>query len=136
MRVLFHALNIVIIAILAFSAGYTAKDANVLANPEETLPLAPRSVEERASPDDIIQETDIKVYKDRIVINVEGAIWARFADTDSMDPVIDAGANGLELPITDPSVLKVGDIVSYIPENSENSIIHRIVYIGYDQEGS
>lgn len=89
---------------------------------------------EVASPSDHIKEEQIKVFDDRIIIDVQGAQWANFADTNSMDPFLDQGSNALQLVPTSPDEIQVGDIVSY--KRGDSRIIHRVVYIGEDEEGT
>ncbi|MCA9477958.1 MAG: signal peptidase I [Nanoarchaeota archaeon] len=86
-----------------------------------------------ASPSDHITEDQIRVYDDKVIINVEGAQWANFADTNSMDPFLDAGSNALQLVPTSPEDIKVGDIITY--KYGDERIIHRVVYIGEDEKG-
>jgi signal peptidase I len=73
------------------------------------------------------------VYEDRIIIDVEGAEWATFKDTNSMDPFLDKGANALQMVPLSPEEIQVGDIVSYTLGSER--IIHRVVYIGEDEKG-
>ncbi len=126
----------------AFSTGYfTAlpqKNADMPLTPkEQVLPeraessvLGPFEV---ASPKDRISESDILVYPDQVILTVKNAQWSKFTDTNSMDPVIDAGANALQLVPKTPEELQVGDIISY--ETEYGTIIHRVKEINYDKDG-
>lgn len=87
------------------------------------------------SPPDRIQENQIKVTDNYVLLNVKGAEWARFADTNSMDPFLDKGANALQLVPKDAADINVGDIISYRRGNSEQRIIHRVVYKSEDENG-
>ena len=91
---------------------------------------------ERQSPSDIIKENQIHVYKDRIVIDLEGAVWSRFTDTNSMDPLFDAGSNGIEVIPSSAEQIEVGDIISYRSEYADGVIIHRVIEKGEDSEGT
>jgi len=95
------------------------------------LPGAP----EQASPADRIKEDQIHVYPNRIVIDLPDAEWASFTDTNSMDPVLDAGANAIELVPKSADQIHVGDIVSYESLYATGTIIHRVVEIGNDTDG-
>ncbi len=86
------------------------------------------------SPGDRVGESQIHVYDDRIVLDIKDAEWASFTDTNSMDPVIDDGANAIELVPQSPAELKVGDIASYESPQGE-IIIHRIIETGQDEDG-
>jgi hypothetical protein len=90
---------------------------------------------DRLSPQDRIAEENIRVEKDRVIINVPNAVWARFTDTKSMDPVLDVGANAIQIIPKDPSEIFPGDIVSYQSRYADGIIIHRVIEIGYDEEG-
>jgi hypothetical protein len=90
---------------------------------------------EKQSPYDWVKEEDIQVYPDKIIINIEDAQWATFTDTNSMDPVIDEGANAIEIVPESESDIHVGDIISYRSEYAEGNIIHRVISIDEDEEG-
>lgn len=96
-------------------------------------PLA--KARERISPADHIKESQIRVYKDRIIIDVDNAIWARYTDTNSMDPLFDNGANGIEIKPESEESLNVGDIIAYKASWASGTVIHRIIETGYDDNG-
>jgi hypothetical protein len=87
------------------------------------------------SPSDWIKENQIHVYEDRIVLDIDGAAWSRFTDTNSMDPLIDEGSNGIEIRPGSAEQIEVGDIISYISEYSNDIMIHRVIEKGEDEEG-
>ncbi|MBN1502501.1 hypothetical protein JW930_03075 [Candidatus Woesearchaeota archaeon] len=91
--------------------------------------------EEKPSPYNWISEGDIHVYKDKVVIDISNAEWATFTDTNSMDPVLDFGANAIEIIPNSPQDIHVGDIVSYELSDSHGTIIHRVIETGFDEEG-
>ncbi len=88
---------------------------------------------EKASPYDRIKEEQIHVYKDKVVIDIAGAEWAAFTDTNSMDPVIDSEANAIEIIPKSELEIHAGDIVSY--DAGAGTVIHRVVRTGYDDKG-
>ena len=90
---------------------------------------------ERISPSDWIEQSQIHVYEDKVVIDINNPQWAIFTDTNSMDPVIDEGAHAIEVVPESPDQIHVGDIVSYNSEYADGTIIHRVVEIGEDSEG-
>lgn len=92
-------------------------------------------IAEQPSPYDWIKEEQIHVYSNRIVINIEDAEWAGFTDTNSMDPLIDEGSNGIEIVPNSEEDIHIGDIVSYESKYAQGTIIHRVVEIGEDSEG-
>jgi signal peptidase I len=91
--------------------------------------------EERISPYDWIGEENIKVESSKVCFNVPNAQWSRFTDSNSMDPVIDDGANAIQIVPKDVTEIHIGDIVSYESEYAEGIIIHRVFEIGYDEKG-
>lgn len=93
----------------------------------------PYSIPERDSPKDWVKEWEIKTGTNTVTLTIQGAILAAFADTNSMDPVFDAGSNAIEIVPKSASELKVGDIVSY--STQYGTIIHRITQIGTDEQG-
>ena len=90
---------------------------------------------ERNSPMDRISEDQINVYDDKVVLDLQGATWATYADTNSMDPLFDTGANGIELPPKSAEDLRVGDVISFKDTSNEGLIVHRIIQIGEDEQG-
>ena len=87
------------------------------------------------SPSDWIVQQQIHLYDDKVVIDLENPQWAVFTDTNSMDPVLDAGAHAIEIVPESPEQINVGDIVSYNSDYADGTIIHRVIDIGNDEEG-
>ena len=85
------------------------------------------------SPSDWISEEQIKVYNDKIILDINKATWAKFTDTNSMDPFIDEGSNAIEILPENPDDIMEGDIISY--QSEEGTIIHRVIEKGKDTEG-
>lgn len=90
---------------------------------------------ELASPEDYISEDDIHVLSDKVVIDIDNPQWARFTDTNSMDPVLDYGTNAIQIIPQTPDQIKIGDIISYQLHGSDSVIIHRVISKGIDDEG-
>ncbi len=65
------------------------------------------------SPNDWIKERQIKIYKEKVVIEIPNATLARYADTNSMDPLLDENSNGIEIIPSSPEQIFPGDIVTY-----------------------
>lgn len=124
---------------LGFAAGWVLHEAEmpvVVEQTQETVPIfaQPGDI---PSPAAAIDAEDIRVLGDRVEIRVADVIPAQFTDTNSMDPVIDAGTTALELTITDVNQVHVGDIVSYeTPLAPGATVIHRVVEIGADEDGT
>jgi hypothetical protein len=140
----FAILKSLVILIAVFIVGFTAQAiyAEFAGEPalktakENTVPLLFSSIpKEVPHPYDRISEDNIHVYKDRIVIELEGAEWAGFTDTNSMDPVIDFGSNAIEIVPKSAQEVNVGDIVSYKSAYASGTIIHRVVETGVDDQG-
>ena len=135
-----NKLTLLVLALLIFSLGWTASSfTTYLGDLEVEQPLSLADVQngnaERLSPQDNLTEEQIHVYQDRVVIDLEGASWSRFTNTNSMDPVFDTGANGLEKAVDKPSDLSVGDIISFKHEDADGIMIHRIIETGNDDQG-
>jgi signal peptidase I len=86
------------------------------------------------SPSDWVKEEDIRVYSDRVEIKCQNCQWANFANTKSMVPILDQGHNAIQIIPEKTSDIKIGDIVSY-DAGIYGTIIHRVIKIGYDEEG-
>ncbi|MFH1173743.1 MAG: hypothetical protein V1725_01275 [archaeon] len=90
---------------------------------------------EKSYPGDKLSESKILVFKDRVVLDVQNAQWAKFTDTKSMEPVFGARSNAIETTPMSADELDVGDIASYLTDDG-SVIIHRIVYKGEDDQGT
>jgi len=90
---------------------------------------------ERPSPFNHIKEDQIKVFANRVRLDIDNPSWSRFAATKSMDPTIDEGANGIEIKPKSRKDLHVGDIVAYNSEYTSVPLAHRIIEIAQDSEG-
>lgn len=111
--------------------------SGIMANSERpaSLNIFDSFNKERQSPSDWIKENQIHVYEDRIVIDLEGAVWSRFTDTNSMDPLFDKGSNGIEIIPESADDINIGDIISYKSEYASGIIIHRVIDKGEDEQG-
>lgn len=133
-------LSLFVLAILIFSLGWTTAlfvaDLDI-SGPEQSLTLSnmKNGNIERFSPRDLVSEDQIHVYGDRIVLDIENARWSKFIDTNSMDPLLDKGANGIELSVEKPTDLRTGDVISFDNPKSSGIVIHRIIDVGYDEQG-
>ncbi len=114
------------IAVLVLSAGALAVS---YADDYQNVSAAP----EVNSPGDWIKEEQIEVYPNQVILNLQNAHWLKFTDTNSMDPLFDAEANVLEMPISQPEEIHEGDIVAY--KAPEGLIVHRVVKISSDEKG-
>lgn len=85
------------------------------------------------SPGDWVGENQIKVFKNKVVLEIPQAHWATFTDTNSMDPFIDADAHAIEILPDDAEQIQVGDVIAY--SSPYGTIIHRVIAKGVDDEG-
>ncbi len=85
------------------------------------------------SPNDHITEEQIRVYDDRVILDVDDPVWSSFTDTNSMDPLLDSGANGIEIKPQSEADIHIGDVISY--KSGKGVVIHRVIGIEKDEEG-
>lgn len=85
------------------------------------------------SPGDWIKQEQIKIYGDKIVLEIQNPLWATFTDTNSMDPFIDEKAHAIEVSPEKADAINVGDVISY--QTKEGIIIHRVIEKRIDEEG-
>lgn len=90
---------------------------------------------DKPSPADYLDDSQIRVYQDHVVINVENVKWAGFADTKSMLPVISKDSNALQIEPICPDEIQIGDIVSYKSKYADGIIIHRVIDMNQDSQG-
>ncbi len=118
------------LVLLAFTAGLFA---HPLIEQTKQFPSSPYAAE-KASPQDRIPESSIKVYNDKVVLDIKDAKWASFADTNSMDPLLDKGANAIQIKPQSCEDIKTGDIITY--NYNGRKIIHRVMQRSYDEKGA
>lgn len=90
---------------------------------------------EKPSPKDRISQDQIKIYKDKVVLDIQNVLWAKIADTNSMDPIIDSNAHVLQIKPKSEQELQIGDIITYYHIKSGHNVIHRIIEISQDENG-
>ena len=83
-------------------------------------------------PKDRLKLNQIKVKKDKVVIDQKNVMISSIANTESMNPVIDQGHNALFVEAKKKDLIE-GDIISF--ERNGMHIMHRIITIGKDKEG-
>lgn len=91
---------------------------------------------EKPSPIDRIMDKQILVYNSMVVLNVSGVEWTKYTDTNSMDPLLDDTANGLEIRPETEKDITIGDVIVYEPTWTHGLLTHRIISIGEDEQGT
>lgn len=87
-------------------------------------------------PLDRVKEDQIQVLSDKVILDVPDVQWAGFTDSNSMHPLLFAGANALQIIPQAPTDIVVGDVISFhAPLDEDMYIIHRVVYVGEDERG-
>lgn len=98
-----------------------------------TVGFATKNVE---MPSDRIKESQIHVLNDKVILDIENPEWSAFTPTKSMVPIIDTGANAIQVkPQSDCTDIEVGDIISYKSDYADGTIIHRVVGKEQDEDG-
>ncbi|MDO8656785.1 MAG: hypothetical protein Q7K45_06110 [Nanoarchaeota archaeon] len=100
---------------------------------DQQIPFTLLSGQENSSPSDWVKENQIEVYPQKVILDISGAKWAGFTNTNSMDPFIDETANAIEITPSNPDVIQVGDVIAY--QTSYGVLIHRVIEKGIDAEG-
>lgn len=89
---------------------------------------------DRASPADRLTDSNVQLSETGLALTLgEAPRLSRFTDSNSMDPVIDHGANAVEVTPKSSSDIRVGDIISY--RTGDGVVIHRVIGIGKDEQG-
>ncbi len=82
-----------------------------------------------------IDKEDIRFYDDRIIIYVDKPFGAMFTGSKSMYPFINKYALAIEIEPEQASDIKVGDVIGYESKTLNESIIHRVIETGSDEQG-
>ena len=88
---------------------------------------------ELEAPGNWIRESQVHVYDNALVIDIEYASLSRYAPTGSMKPVLDEYSNGIRIKPSGSEEVRVGDIVTF--EQDAQLIVHRVIEKGEDEQG-
>ena len=123
-----------IVFVLILAIGFFVSNASSVYSDFE-IPISDVGDNEVLSPSDWIAEEQVKITSEEIRIRVGNVSWAKFTDTNSMDPVIDDGMNSLEIKPLSADKIKVGDIISYHARFTDGIVVHRVVGVKEDEKG-
>ena len=101
---------------------------------EKPLGIDILSYKNNVAPSDFIKESQIQVYEDKIVINLNGSSLSRYADTGSMKPILDENSNGIRIMPENENQINVGDIITF--KQGSDLIVHRVIEKGFDSQGT
>jgi hypothetical protein len=104
-----------------------------LSSSEIEFPLGFEDRYSSESPSDYLGEEEIIVFDNMVVIMVNDASISRYADSGSMEPVLDSNSNGIRISPENESEIHVGDIVTY--RDGLSLVVHRVIERGEDAEG-
>ncbi|MBI4153947.1 signal peptidase I [Candidatus Woesearchaeota archaeon] len=93
------------------------------------------SDQELSNPTPYVSDDFLELTSSSLIVNLSEMKLVQYADTGSMEPVLFAGATGIEVPVHSPEELHVGDIVSYEAGWIGGLVTHRIVEIGENEGG-
>lgn len=91
------------------------------------------SASEASSPSDRISESQLILSKENLVVNVPNLRLTGYADTNSMDPLLDIQTTGIEVTPANAEEIQVGDVIVY--QSSIGLIPHRVIEKGVDDKG-
>lgn len=87
------------------------------------------------APSQTITSSQVKVYNDKIELDLKNARWAKFEPTGSMIPTLNHESHALQIKPACPEEINIGDIISYDSSTSDKRIIHRVTDIQTDKKG-
>ncbi len=91
--------------------------------------------EEKDSPFDHVKDSQVKVFQHKVEISLKDVTWYTIRDTNSMDPVIDAGNTALTIKPQSEDDIRRGDVAVYDSVIAQDMIIHRVIEISSDTQG-
>jgi hypothetical protein len=128
-------ISFVVLLVCMFGLGVVSTNIYAQLQKEQPLSTGDSSTSVQ-TPQDRIKESQIKVYSNRVVLDVSNPEWASFTATGSMEPVLNEHSNAIEVIPKTENEIGVGDIISYKSEYATGIIIHRVVYKGQDEKGT
>ncbi|MBI4153328.1 signal peptidase I [Candidatus Woesearchaeota archaeon] len=125
-------LKYIVVVIILFLFGIGTYNVYAQYTPGLQFPLRGTEV---PSPGDWVRADDIAVRNRNVLLSIHNATLVVYANTNSMDPVLDESANGIEIqPVKER--LGIGDIISYRSRREKMIIVHRIISVGEDDFGT
>jgi len=84
-----------------------------------------------------IPRDSLHFYDGRTQIDLDEYVWIYYnlSDTNSMYPTITKNSHGIGLKLKEDTVINVGDIISFKVKGFDHNYAHRVIEIGYDEEG-
>ncbi len=126
---------LLLILVVVFTLGWITNSLSyTLATDNKSLPLSISS-KEKVSPYDRVKDQNIEVYDNFLVIRIKDISLAEYTDTNSMDPIIDSGATGIEVVPKKATDIHVGDIIAYEANWTDGLVVHRVIDTGIDEKG-
>lgn len=121
---------------MIFVLGFLSAHALSQINIEKPLSLGMSIINNPSAPQPIVKPNNIIISEDRITIFIANTSLSRYAATGSMLPLLNENSKGIKIPVTNQNELHIGDIITFKDSNSNDLIIHRIINIGVDEQGT
>jgi signal peptidase I len=86
-----------------------------------------------SAPADFVAGSNIHVYENSVVIDIENASISKYAATGSMIPVLNENSNGIRIFPNSEEDIPRGDIITF--KRGEDLIVHRVIKEGNDELG-
>jgi hypothetical protein len=86
-----------------------------------------------SAPSDWVSEDDIVVFDDMVILRIANVTLSNYANSGSMLPFLNEGANGIRVVPESVDDVNIGDIVSYLFDDV--MVVHRVVEKDVDGEG-
>lgn len=104
--------------------------------------FTPYKVFPAKAPNNYISLEQIHITKTNVCIDINDSYYSTYAGTGSMRPALDENANGITIVPKDKDEIHLGDLITYTTQKCVNNscteedfIIHRVILIGYDENG-
>ncbi|MFW5846723.1 MAG: signal peptidase I [Nanoarchaeota archaeon] len=91
-------------------------------------------ITEREISSKFITSDDIRIYEDKLVIDIPNISVSNYASSKSMLPIIDKNTKGIKIKPEFPEQINKGDIITFRKDNK--NIVHRVIEKGYDEKGA
>ena len=128
--------QLLLIIVITFIIGLTITPIiDIVLNISKEKPFFNITTKDIPSPKDRITDDKIQIYKDKIEIKVDNATVASYEDSNSMDPLLDKEANGIEVIPENENDIEIGDVIAYEANWTNGIVVHRVVNISKDDYG-
>lgn len=92
-----------------------------------------KNLESIPSPSDIVKDSDIDLFTNKLIIDIPGLSVVSYKDSQSMLPLLTNSSHGIRVKPQSQFDIQLGDIISFNMSNM--TVVHRVIDVKSDEKG-